>query len=136
LAARTGVFDDVHDFVAQLRQFFPAADLSVNAGQAFEEIRALGLNSAEKMRAELDGDILDSRVAQNRIERFNAYLLGHGLAELTLNPASADLVTIGILHARAADIAARGKGSSYRMNELAVAYEAYRVAGGAQVKAA
>jgi ppGpp synthetase/RelA/SpoT-type nucleotidyltranferase len=136
LATRTGAFDDVHDFVAQLRQFFPDADLSVNAGQAFEEVRALGLNSAEKMRAELGGEVLDSTVAQERIERFNAYLLEQDLVELTLNPASADLVTIGILHARAAEIAAPGKGSSYRMHELATAYEAYRAAGGAQVKAA
>jgi ppGpp synthetase/RelA/SpoT-type nucleotidyltranferase len=136
LATRTGAFDDVHDFVAQLRQFFPDADLSVNAGQAFEEIRALGLNSAEKMREELGGEVLDGAVAQERIERFNAYLLEQDLVELTLNPASADLVTIGILHARAAEIAAPGKASSYRMHELATAYEAYRAAGGAQVKAA
>lgn len=136
LATRTGAFDDVHDFVAQLRPFFPDADLSVNAGLAFEEIRSLGLNSVDKMRAELGGEVLDNAVAQERIERFNAYLLEQDLVELTLNPASADLVTIGILHARAAGIAAPGKGSSYRMHELAAAYEAYRAAGGAHVKAA
>jgi len=48
MTVQTGDFVDVHDFVARLRPSFPDADLSVNAGPAFDAAMILGLSSVER----------------------------------------------------------------------------------------
>src|SRR5690606_21157023 len=50
MKSQTGEFTDVHDFVARLRPVFPEADLSVNAGQAFDAALQLKLTSLEAFR--------------------------------------------------------------------------------------
>lgn len=97
LTAQTGDFTDVHDFVARLRTFFPDADLSVNAGQAFDEAQLLGLNSVEKIKATLGDDSLDAKVGRARISQFNEFMIKAGYPQ-RMNAASADLIIIAMLH--------------------------------------
>ncbi|WP_158926282.1 GTP pyrophosphokinase family protein [Acidisphaera sp. S103] len=115
-----GDFVDVHDFVARVRPHFPEADLSVNAGQAFDEIVQQGLNSIPKLIASLGEEALKPAVAASRIEAFNRYLESIDSAEYALNPASADVVTVAILHKFAGAIvdrhpSERGKGRPARI---------------------
>ena len=122
-----GDFFDVHDFVARLRPFFPEADLSVNAGQAFDEIVQQGLNSLGKLKASLGDDALSPSVAAKRIEAFNRYLASVDSGEYALNPASADVLTVAILHKFADAIvdrnpSDRGKGRPARIFYIARLY--------------
>lgn len=115
-----GDFMDVHDFVARLRPYFPEADLSVNAGQAFDEIVQQGLNSIPKLTASLGEEALKPTVAASRIEAFNRYLGSIDSAEYALNPASADVVTVAMLQKFARAIfdrhpSERGKGRPARI---------------------
>ncbi len=99
MTVQTGDFADVHDFAARLRPFFPNADLSVNAGLAFDQALSLNLNSIEKIRAEIGDAALDAAAAAAKIAPFNAFLEERGESDLSLNPASADLLTIALLDA-------------------------------------
>jgi ppGpp synthetase/RelA/SpoT-type nucleotidyltranferase len=133
MTVQTGDFMDIHDFVARLRQFFPDADLSVNAGLAFDESEALGLRSVDRIRAELGEQALDPALAAERIDAFNAYLLSADLSEFSLNRVSADLYTIALLERFAADIVANhthkgahSKGRPSRMLGIARAYLDYQ----------
>ena len=131
MTEQTGDFTDVHDFVARLRPYFPSADLSVNAGLAFEEAQALALTSIDRIRAQLGEDALSPVIAQQRINEFNAYLALQSQSELSLNPVSADLFTIAMLNGHLDAItsnhaAGRGKGRPPRMFYLARAYQAFR----------
>jgi ppGpp synthetase/RelA/SpoT-type nucleotidyltranferase len=97
LRARQGEFSDVHDFVARLRDRFPRADLSVNAGQAYDAVRRLGLLSPDRFEAELGAAALDEATARKTIESFNRFAREGGRTDATLNAASADLLTVGLL---------------------------------------
>jgi len=97
MTIQTGDFGDVHDFVARMRKHFPDADLSVNAGQAFDEAVLLGLTSVEKIEKALGSDALNAEIASARIARFNEFLEESGNPELALNRGSADLVLIAML---------------------------------------
>jgi ppGpp synthetase/RelA/SpoT-type nucleotidyltranferase len=131
MTAQTGDFTDVHDFVARLRPHFSGADLSVNAGTAFDAAVAEGLTSVEKIRETLGDSALDLESAVERVKAFNAYLAKDGRPELSLNPASADLLTISLLE-RSADAvsgsagAAGARPTSPRLLELARAFQDYR----------
>jgi len=104
MTVQTGDFVDVHDFVARLRPSFPKADLSVNAGPAFDAAMILGLSSVEKIDKATSEKAFQPDLAAAAIEAFNAYLEQAGRSELGLNSASADLVLIGILQVGAATI--------------------------------
>ena len=130
LRERKGDFVDVHDFVARLRDFFPEADLSVNAGQAYDEAKALGLESVDKIRAALGSSSLDSATAAGLIAEFNAFLDENNGSEFGLNGASADLITVAMLRARLDEVernhaAGRGKGRPPRIFYIARKYREY-----------
>lgn len=125
-----GDFVDVHDFVARLRPFFPEADLSVNAGQAFDAVTEQGLNSVVALKAILAEEALSPAVAAKRIEAFNRYLTSVDSAEYSLNPASADLLTVAVLHKFAGAIfdshpSERGKGRPARIFYVARLYDRF-----------
>lgn len=131
MTEQTGDFSDVHDFVARLRNYFPDADLSVNAGLAYDEAQALGLTSIDRIRAQLGDDALEPAAAGPKLAAFNEYLERASRSELALNPASADLFTIALLAAHADEIVSnnaggRGKGRPPRVHYLAKAYQAFR----------
>lgn len=97
LRSSQGEFSDVHDFVARLRDRHPAADLSVNAGQAYDVAQRLGLKSPDAIEAAIGAPSMDEAAARRQIEAFNRFARGSGRSEATLNGASADLVTAGLL---------------------------------------
>jgi ppGpp synthetase/RelA/SpoT-type nucleotidyltranferase len=130
LQERTGDFEDVHDFVARLRRFFPEADLSVNAGQAFDEARLLGLVSLSALQHELGAEALDEKVARARVAAFNVFLDAEGAGENALNPASSDLITVSMLERFVDRIeenhpAGRGKGRPARIYYIAKWYRRF-----------
>lgn len=125
-----GDFVNVHDFVARLRPFFPEADLSVNAGQAFDAVTEQGLNSVVALKANLGEEALSAAAAAKRIEAFNRYLTSVDSAEYSLNPASADVLTVGVLHKFAGVIfdrhpSERGKGRPARIFYIARLYDRF-----------
>lgn len=97
LRRRQGEFSDVHDFVARLRDRFPRADLSVNAGQAYDATQRLDLNSPDALEEALGPGTLEEAAARRSVEAFNRFARDGGKPEVTLNAASADLVTVTLL---------------------------------------
>lgn len=97
LRSRQGEFSDVHDFVARLRDRFPRADLSVNAGQAYDAALRLGLKSPDAFVAQLGAAALDEAAARQSIDAFNRFARESGRSDATLNGASADLLTVALL---------------------------------------
>jgi ppGpp synthetase/RelA/SpoT-type nucleotidyltranferase len=91
-----GEFTDVHDFVARARPFFPTADLSVNAGQAYDALLRLKLHSPGLMQEAL-GPHLHEAYAVAQVEAFNAFAKERARPDAVLNASSADLVTILLL---------------------------------------
>lgn len=94
---QTGDFADVHDFAARLRSSFPDADLSVNAGPAYDAAMILELSSIDKIDKATHGKAFESGVAEAAIEAFNVHLVNVGRPELGLNSESADLALISLL---------------------------------------
>lgn len=130
LESNKGEFVDVHDLVAQLRSSFPAADLAVNAGQAYDEARLLDLVSTTAIKERLGEEALDASVAEDRIERFNDFLARDGSVAYSLNKHSADVLIVAMLHALAPQIEAnhpisRGKGRPPRVFHLARLYQRF-----------
>lgn len=125
-----GDFVDVHDFVARLRPYFPEADLSVNAGQAFDEVVQQELNSVVKLKASLGDEALNPAVSAKRIEAFNRYLGTVDSVEYALNPASADVLTVAIIDKFSEAIfernpSDRGKGRPARIFYIARLYDRF-----------
>ena len=104
MTLQTGDFADVHDFAARLRPHFPSADLSVNAGPAYEASSILNLTSADKIDHATAGAAFDIQKADASILEFNVYLENSGLSELGLNRGSADLALIALLRIGAPQI--------------------------------
>jgi len=130
MAVQTGDFSDAHDFAARMRPHFPAADLSVNAGPAFEAARILDLTSAEKIDQATAGAAFNIKGAEEAMAEFNAYLEQAGRSELGLNGASADLALISLLKIGAPKIfdalAPEGRAARPgRLHALARAYKEY-----------
>lgn len=128
MTQQQGDFVDIHDFVARLRQFFPNADLSVNAGPAFDAANMLNLTSAEQVKAAIGPALFEPVAAKAEIDRFNDYLHEQGQSELTLNAGSGDLVLIGILAASSEALAERLAGGRAKLHtsRLFVIVQAYR----------
>ena len=104
MTVQTGDFADVHDFAARLRSSFPDADLSVNAGPAFDAAMILGLSSVDKIDKATNGAAFQPGVAAAAIEAFNVHLGEAGRPELGLNSESADLALIAMLQLGATTI--------------------------------
>lgn len=126
MEAQKGDFSDVHEFVAQIQPFFPNADLSVNAGMAFGTVKSLGLGSLDRLRSRASDNLFDVELAQKRIAAFNAFLDRSGRHEAALNPSSADLFAIGLLHSFTSELREATKsvqkGHSIRMSDVIDAF--------------
>jgi ppGpp synthetase/RelA/SpoT-type nucleotidyltranferase len=139
MTAQTGDFSDVYDFVARLRRYFPDADLSVNAGQAFDEAMLLGLSSVEKLERALGGDALKPDIAAKKISRFNSFISAAGAPELELNPGSSDLLLISLLANFLDQIEQNhpaSKGRPSRIFHLAKGFREFRQTAAAKLDAA
>lgn len=113
MAQGTGEFADVHEFVARLQPFFPEADLTVNAGQAFALAQMLDLNSVPALQARLGAGAFEPDQVRNMIEMFNTWLVGQDSSEFVMNPASADLISISLLAASSELEQGEGRTSAY-----------------------
>ena len=130
MTSQTGDFVDLHDFAARLRSNFPTADLSVNAGPAFDAAMILELSSLDKIEKASNGNALSKGEAQAAINAFNLYLEQIDRPELALNSESADLVLITLLALgaeRIEDVLSpdRGKARPGRLYSLARAYKEF-----------
>jgi ppGpp synthetase/RelA/SpoT-type nucleotidyltranferase len=131
MTAQTGDFSDVHDFVARLHRYFPDADLTVNAGQAFDEATLLGLTSVERLERALGAESLKLDYAKEKISQFNKFLSTGGTPELELNAGSSDLLLISLLSNFLDQIeenhpVARSKGGQSRISRLAKRYREFQ----------
>jgi hypothetical protein len=101
-----GPFEDVYDFVARMRKWLPGADLSLHAGQLFDELAGLGVTTPELVRQRIGGDEAADLAARARTElqTFSTYLKGHGHDRYALDSDSSDLLLIVLLPALAGKI--------------------------------
>lgn len=126
----TGDFEDAFDFVARLRGDFPDADLSVHAGQLFEETQVLGYTSPEKLKSGIGEGNFKPDVAKEKIADFNRYLQQRGDVDYLLDENSSDLILILVLEKCADKIeanhpAGRGKGRPPRIRSVATRHREY-----------
>lgn len=129
LSRRTGAFDDVHDFVARMRKDLEVGtEFSGNAGQLFEELEALGINSPVEIHNTVcpGGEDL-KKIVQAEFDRLAEY------AEQTKNTdilesGSSDLLLAGVLRHKVDEILARhpmgrAKGRPTRLAQIAKLYK-------------
>jgi ppGpp synthetase/RelA/SpoT-type nucleotidyltranferase len=130
LEAQTGDFEEIFDFVARLHPFFPDVDLSLYAGQLFEETQGLGLTSVEKLKEEIGEAEFTPDVAKGKIADFNKYLRKNREPEYVLDDKSSDVILILLLEKFAEKIeenhpAGRGMGRPPRIRSIATRFRQY-----------
>lgn len=128
LAHRTGVFDDVHDFVARMRkELGVGASFSANAGQLYEELDGLGIHTPEGVYNAVcpgGGNLQDvTRAELDRLSRYSEVQRSD-----ILEPESSDLLLAGILKNKVDEILARhpmgrAKGRPTRLAQIAKLYK-------------
>jgi ppGpp synthetase/RelA/SpoT-type nucleotidyltranferase len=127
----TGDFEDAFDFVARLRDDFPEADLTINAGELFREVQSLGLTSPEKLKQAIGEGNYRAEIGKAKLVDFNAYLTSKGDDDYLLDEVSSDVILILLLEKFAARIetnhpAGRGQGRPPRIRSVATRYRKYK----------
>lgn len=130
LEEQTGDFEDAFDFVARLRSTFVDSDLSLHAGQLFDEIKTLEFTSPEKLKNGIGEAEFTPAVARNNLAAFNQFLTDSGEQDYLLDDHSSDLILILLLKKYAEKIeanhpAGRGKGRPPRIRSIATRYRDY-----------
>jgi ppGpp synthetase/RelA/SpoT-type nucleotidyltranferase len=128
LSQRKGEFDDVHDFVARMRKELGMdTNFSANAGQLYEELEALGLNSPDAIEQAvcLDGGSIKD-ISTEEFDALQRYAEGKDI-EL-LETGSSDVLLSGILKSKVDLILdshpmGRGKGRPSRLAQIAKLYK-------------
>lgn len=129
LKNRTGNFDDVHDFVARMRNEFPsAAVFPSNAGLLYDELRLLGLTSPEAIKQAVTQGSPDSieQVSAAEYARVKAY--AESKDDDILEDRSSDVLLAGILKHHVDRIIANhplgwGRGRPSRLTQIARLYK-------------
>lgn len=125
LGERSGPFEDVYDFVARTRKWFPSVDFAIHAGQLFAELELLGLRSPEDLMAVVGGtNDLEAR-ARTELAKLDASLRARGHERYALDPSSSDLLLVLLLPKLAQKIVenhppGRGTGGPPRIAWIAV----------------
>ena len=127
LRAQTGPFHDAHDFVARLGGDLPGVDFSIGGGPLFGLLRSLDLTSPEALNSYVAPLKRDLAATLGRIKRFNADLAALGDADLSLDPATSDLLLMLLLEPFGEAIARRQSaggagGGVSRIGRIAAAY--------------
>ena len=135
LQDQTGDFQDVFDFAARLRAVFPGPDLTVNAGQLFDEIETLGLGSPDRLKVAIGEERFSPIVAGPALEELNRFLVEQGKDDYLLDADSSDLILVLLLPRYARQIeenhpAGRGRGRPPRIRSLATRYREFEQAQG------
>ncbi|MBI3073003.1 MAG: hypothetical protein HYY84_12885 [Deltaproteobacteria bacterium] len=127
LREQTGAFEDVYDFVARLRKWFPSVELTNHAGQCFDELQQLGITTPQQVE-ELVGEArdVDAR-AQQALAILSEKLVAAGHDRYTLDPTSSDLLLASLLPKLAQQIVdnhptGRGIGGPPRIAWIAARY--------------
>jgi hypothetical protein len=92
-----GVFEDVYDFVARVRGWFPGSDFSRHAGGLFENLQPIRLVTPDSIRKLLEVPEPMTEVARSAVETFSAQLVSRGETRFTVDPNSSDLLLILLL---------------------------------------
>jgi ppGpp synthetase/RelA/SpoT-type nucleotidyltranferase len=129
LNERTGAFSDVYDFVARMRQELKLqAGFSANAGQLFDEIIALGLNTPQSITNAIAGTSQEqiNEVSIKEFNRLKKYL-EPTLPDL-LEDGSSDVLLAGLLKTHYTKIVemhptGRGMGRPSRLTQIATSYK-------------
>lgn len=128
LGHRTGEFDDVHDFVARMRKELDVGhEFSGNAGQLFDELDALGINTPEEVHNAVCHDGSDlKQIVKTEFDRLEAYATQTNFD--ILERGSSDLLLAGLLKSKVDAILARhpmgrGKGRPTRLAQIAKLYK-------------
>ena len=127
LTHRTGAFDDVHDIVARMRKELEVGTgFSANAGQLFEELEALGINSPGGIHNAIcpGGENLKETV-QAEFDRLLRFAEEQNVDILERD--SSDLLLAGLLKNKVDEILARhpmgrAKGRPTRLAQIAKLY--------------
>ena len=128
LSQRTGKFNDVYDFVARMRkEFSMGISFANNAGQLFDELVALGINSPDKIHNLICPNNEDIQVVTSS-EFDKLYSFSQEKNSVLLESESSDILLAGILKYRYAEILqmhpmGRGKGRPSRLVQIAKLYK-------------
>src|ERR1019366_120482 len=100
-AELTGQFEDVYDFVARMRKWFPDADFANYAGQLFEELRTLGITTPKQIEALVGGKTSVAERALAALRDFNVELVRKSEVRYVLEDDSSDLLLVLLLPTQA-----------------------------------
>ncbi len=124
LAQTKSQFHDVFDFVARLRKRFPAStEFGQNAGQLFDELVALGLNTPDSIESTFLIANFEER-GRSLVDEYTKYVEDCGDAITELDAASSDPFLMLVLEKRADTIyerhpTGRGQGRPPRIVSVA-----------------
>lgn len=128
LSHRTGEFDDVYDFVARMRKELGVGiDFSGNAGQLYDELVALNINSPETIRAAVCYDGMSLReVCDGEYQSLKTFEQNNNKGFLEND--SSDFLLAGVLRSKVDEILSlhpmgRGKGRPSRLVQIAKMYK-------------
>jgi len=129
LKNRTGEFSDVHDFVVRLRVVLELdSKFSNNAGQLYEELIQLGINSPERITQELiAGEEVLKVIALEEYTKLKKFAIESN-CEYELEDGSSDVLLAALLRKFAEKIienhpTGRGKGRPSRLVQIARTYK-------------
>ncbi len=131
LSEQTGTFQDVYDFVARMRGDFPSAEyFSANAGQLFDELVALGLDTPEKIRDVLLDDRYEDRSDELLIQ-LKEYYDATGYDANELHDPTSDQLLMLLLDKRVDAVVnnhpmGRGRGRPSRLASVASRFQKMR----------
>lgn len=108
LEAQTGEFQDIHDFVARLRRYFPrATKFGENANQLFEECLRLRLKTPEDVTTALGITDDNSKEAEGRdlVRQLTEFVSRRGESDrVVLNPDTSDVMAALLFEAKVDDV--------------------------------
>src|SRR5262245_33234280 len=126
-AEQTSAFTDVYDFVARARRWFPGIEFATNAGQLFEELQTLRLNTPSGIQKQIGelGTVSDRSKAV--LTELRAELQKRGETRYELDESSADRLLVLLLPKVATHIVSnhptgRGVGGPTRISWFANRY--------------
>lgn len=123
----SGEFEDVYDFVARMRKWFPSAEFANGAGQLFEEIQLLKLLAPKDLEAVLGSTTdLEAR-AKTELAKLQDSLKSESHTRYSLDESSSDLLLVLLMPTMAKRIVenhptGRGIGGPPRIAWIAARY--------------
>ena len=138
---RATPFQDVYDFVARVRDDFPNCDdFGANAGQLYENLVELGINTPTKVRESI---VSHDHIARSTalLEKVRDYLSSHHDDAVIVEPRSSDALLVLVLDSQLDQVLSlnpmgRGKGRPPRIASFANRFKAMKQEAAAALPAA